>query len=88
MTRQQKKAPAGLVIAAVVLLAVLIAVLLIKRNNLPPSRRRKRPPRSRQLHHRGPRLHLSPTATAPPRSPSPQDEEGSWIWSDDPGSPR
>ena len=87
MTRQQKKLLRGLVIAAVVLLAVLIAVLLIKRNNAAKQAEEEAAQEAASSitedHGYTSLTYSNGTATLS----FSQDEEGSWIWSDDPEFP-
>ena len=87
MNRQQQKLLRGLVIAAVVLLAVLIAVLLIKRNNAAKQAEEEAAQEAASSitedHGYTSLTYSNGTATLS----FSQDEEGNWIWSDDPEFP-
>lgn len=87
MNRQQQKLLRGLVIAAVVLLAVLAAVLLFKRHSAEKQAEEEAAQKSASAitedHGYTSLTYTNSTATLS----FTQDEDGSWIWADDPEFP-
>lgn len=87
MNRQQQKLLRGLVIAAVVLLAVLAAVLLFKRHSVEKQAEEEAAQEAASAitedHGYTSLTYTNSTATLS----FTQDEDGSWIWADDPEFP-
>lgn len=87
MNRQQQKLLRGLVIAAVVLLAVLAAVLLFKRHSAEKQAEEEAAQEAASAitedHGYTSLTYTNSTATLS----FTQDEDGSWIWADDPEFP-
>ena len=87
MNRQQQKLLRGLVIAAVVLLAVLVAVLLFKRHSAEKQAEEEAAQEAASAitedHGYTSLTYTNSTATLS----FTQDEDGSWIWADDPEFP-
>lgn len=87
MNRQQQKLLRGLVIAAVVLLAVLAAVLLFKRHSAEKQAEEEAAQEAASAitedHGYTSLTYTNSTATLS----FTQDEDGSWIWADDPDFP-
>ena len=87
MNRQQQKLLRGLVIAAVVLLAVLVAVLLLKRHSAEKQAEEEAAQEAASAitedHGYTSLTYTNSTATLS----FTQDEDGSWIWADDPDFP-